>query len=58
MLDEQCREGCVAGSILFRYERSSGDLFVRSCARYLPVGLGKLISDGWICGAGLFRILL
>jgi hypothetical protein len=44
--------------MLFRYERSSGDLFVQSWARFLRAGLGELISDEWIGGAGMFKILL
>jgi hypothetical protein len=54
----QSGEGCAAGSILFRYERSNGDWFVQSWARFLRAGLGRLISYGWICGAGMFRISL
>jgi hypothetical protein len=52
----QSGEGCEVESILFRYERSSGDLFVRSWARFRRAGLGRLISDGWICGVWNFIV--
>ena len=42
----QSGEGWVTGSILFRYERSSGYVLVQSWARFLRAGLGRLISDG------------
>jgi hypothetical protein len=48
----QSGEGCEAGSILFRYKRSSSDLFVQCWAWFLRTGLGRLISDGWIVVEG------
>ena len=45
------------GDILCRYERRSGDLFVRSCARVLRMECVSVVSDGCISGAMSFMIL-
>ena len=38
-------DGCLSSSILFKYERSRGHLFVLSSARIRRVALGSVFSE-------------
>ena len=38
-------DGRLTSSILFKYERSRGQLFVLSCARVQQVARGSLVSE-------------
>ena len=38
-------DGCLYSSILFKYERSRGHLFVLSWARVRRVALGSVVSE-------------
>ena len=38
-------DGCLSSSILFKYERSRGHLFVLSWARVQRVTLGSVVSE-------------
>ena len=46
----QCGVVCVSGDILCRYDMSSGDLFVLSCASVLRVVCDRVCSDVSIVG--------
>ena len=54
----QTGDGCVEASILCRYDRRKGDLFVLSWARVRRVCRGRFISVLLICGMGVPSILL
>ena len=38
-------DGCLSSSILYKYERSMGPLFVLSWARVRQVALGSVVSE-------------
>ena len=38
-------DGCLSSSILFKYERSRGHLFVINCARVRRVTLGSVVLE-------------
>ena len=38
-------DGCLSSSILFKYERSRGHLFVLGWARVRRVALGSVVSE-------------
>ena len=38
-------DGCLSSSILFKYERGRGQLFVLSLARVRRVAMGSLVSE-------------
>ena len=42
---EHSGDGCLPSSILFKYERSMGHLFVLSWARVRRVALGSVVSE-------------
>ena len=43
--DLQRDDGCLSSSILFKYEPSTGHLFVLSWARVRRVALGSVVSE-------------
>ena len=51
-------EGWDKGKILLRYERMKGDLFDLSWARVRRVWWSKKVSDSWMGGGCLLKILL
>ena len=53
-----CGVVCVSGSILCRYVRRNGDLFVRNCASVLRVLWGSVCSVMSIGGGFVLSMLL
>ena len=50
-------DGCLTSSILFKYERSMGHLFVLSWARVWRVARGSVVSE-WCTVSMVFVLIL
>ena len=52
-----CSDGCLTSSILFKYERRWGHLFVLSWARVCRVARGSVVSERCTVSGMVFVVL-